>query len=152
MDELHDGLALLNDLDVTLESDLDAFSQERAQQAPAAGDAGDWTAETMDSSQGGAVDASSAPGGRAETADTMGSSRGGVDASSFPAGSAESDSGASAASGTDQGNGEDAPRGPVGEGSIRTQQLGTAPRDSKGPDPGSGSTSGERTPLWSSTG
>ena len=129
MDELHDGLALLNDLDVTLESDLDAFSQERAQQAPAAGDAGDWTAETMDSSQGGAVDASSAP-----------------------AGSAESDSGASAASGTDQGNGEDAPRGPVGEGSIRTQQLGTAPRDSKGPDPGSGSTSGERTPLWSSTG
>ena len=82
VDELDDGLARLNDLDVTWGFGLDAFLQERTQQAPAAGDAGDWTAETMDSSQGGAVDASSAPGGRAETADTMGSSRGGVDASS----------------------------------------------------------------------
>ena len=64
----------------------------------------------MDSSQGGALDASSAPAGRAETAETMGSSQGGAgNASSVPTGKAESDSGASAASGTDQGNGGDAP-------------------------------------------
>ena len=54
----------------------------------------------MDSSQGGAVDASSAPAGRTETVGTMGSSQGAVVvASSVPAGRAESDSGASAAFG-----------------------------------------------------
>ena len=63
----------------------------------------------MRSSQGGAVDASSAPAGRAETVETIGSSQGGVDASSVPTGRAETDSGASAASSTDQGNGEDPP-------------------------------------------
>ena len=61
LDEPDDGLARLNDLDVTWGFDLDAFLQERAQQAPAAGDAGDGTANTMDSSQGGAVDTPSAP-------------------------------------------------------------------------------------------
>ena len=60
-----------------------------------------------------------------------------MDASSVPAGRAESDSGVSSASGTDQENGKDPPGGPAGEGSLRAQQLGTAPRDSKGPDPGS---------------
>ena len=76
LDELNDGLAHLNDLDVTWGFDLDAFLQERAQQAPAAGDADDGAAEKMDSSQEGAVDASSTPTGRAETAETMGSSQG----------------------------------------------------------------------------
>ena len=90
------------------------------------------------------MDASSAPAGRVETVETMGSSQGGVDASSVPAGRVESDSGASTASGTDQGNGED-PRGPVGKGSVRGQQLGMTPRDSKGPDPGSESTPGGKT-------
>ena len=113
VDELDDGLARLNDLDVTWGFDLDAFLQEGAQQAPAAGDAGDGTAKTMGSPRGGAVDASSAPAGRAETVDTMVSSQGGVDASSVPAGRDESDSGASAASGTDQGNGEDLTHGTI---------------------------------------
>ena len=92
VDELDDGLARLNDLDMTWGFDMDAFLQERAQQAPAAGDAGDGTVETMGSSQGGSVDASSAPAGRAETVETMGSFQGGMDASSVPAGRAESDS------------------------------------------------------------
>ena len=39
VDELDDGLARLNDLDLTWGFDLDAFLEERAQQAPAAGDA-----------------------------------------------------------------------------------------------------------------
>ena len=90
VNELDDGLAHLNDVDVTWGFDLDAFLQELAQQVPAAGKAGDGTAETMDSSQGGAVDASSAPAGRAETAEAMGSSQGGAaNASSAPAGRAE---------------------------------------------------------------
>ena len=94
VDELDDGLAHLNDLDVTWGFDLDAFMQERTQQVPAAGEAGDETPETMGSSQGGAVDASSAPRGRAKTADTMGSSEGdAVDASSIPAGRVESNPG-----------------------------------------------------------
>ena len=64
----------------------------------------------MDSSQGGALDASSVPAGRAETVETMDSSQGGaVDASSVPAGRAESGSDASAASGIDQGDGEGLP-------------------------------------------
>ena len=108
--ELDDGPAHLNDPDVTWGFDLDAFLQERVQQAPAAGDAGDGTAETMNSSQGGAVDASSAPAGRTETPETMGSSQGGaVDASSVTAETAESVPGAAAASDTDHGNGEDPP-------------------------------------------
>ena len=64
---------------------------EGARQARAAGDAGDGTAETMDSSEGGAVDGSSAPAGRAETVETMGSSQVGVDASPAPTGRAETD-------------------------------------------------------------
>ena len=109
VDELEDRLAPLTGLDVAWGFDLDAFFQERAQQAPAAGDAGDGTVKTMGSSQGGAMYASSAPAGRAENVETMGSSQGRVDASSVPEGRAESDPGTSAASGIDQGNGEDPP-------------------------------------------
>ena len=84
MDEQDEHLARLTDLDVTLGFDLHAFLRERSQEipaagdtgdlhaclqehsqeAPVAGDAGDGRAETMDSSQGGAVDASSVPAGR----------------------------------------------------------------------------------------
>ena len=75
-----------------------------------AGYAGDGTAETIDLSQGGAVDASSVPAGRAETVETMDSSqRGAEDASSVHAGRDESGSDASAASGADQGNDEGPP-------------------------------------------
>ena len=52
-DKLDDDQAHLNDLDVTWGIDLDAFLQERTQQAPAAGEVGDMTVETMGSSQGG---------------------------------------------------------------------------------------------------
>ena len=110
MDEEDEGLARLTDLDVTWGFDLHAFLRERSQEAPVAGDAGDGTAGTMDSSQSGAVDASSVPEGRAETVETTDSSQGGaVDASSIPAGKAEIGSDASTTSGTDQGNGEGPP-------------------------------------------
>ena len=110
MDEQDEGLDRLTDLDVTWGVDLHAFLRERSQDTPAAGDAGDGTAETMDSAQGGAVDTSSVPAGRAETVETMNSSQeGAMDASSVPAGRAESDSDASAASSIDQGNGDDLP-------------------------------------------
>ena len=109
MDKQYEGLDPLVDLDLTWGFDLHAFLRERSQETPAAGDAGDEAVETMDSSQGGAVDAYSVPTGRAETVETINSSQGGaVDASSVPAGRAESDSGASAASG-DQGNGDGPP-------------------------------------------
>ena len=91
------------------------------------------------------MDASSAPAGRVETVETMGSSQGGVDASSVPAGRAESDSGRISSLRHRPKGRRRSPGGPVGEGSARTQQLGTAPRDTKGPDPGSESTSGWRT-------
>ena len=114
--------------------DLHAFLRERSQETPAAGDASDWTVETMDSSQGGTMDASLVPAGRAETVETMELSQGGtmdassilagraeivetiysiqggaMDACSVPEGRAESDSSASAASGTNRGNGDDPP-------------------------------------------
>ena len=93
-DELIDDLAHMNDLDLTWGFDLDAFLRERAQQAPDVGEAGGRTLETIGSSQGGAVDVSSAPAGRAET-ETIGLSYGGaVDAPSVPAGRADSDPGA----------------------------------------------------------
>ena len=50
---------------------LDAFMQGRGQQAPAADEAGDETPEMMDSFQWGAMDASSAPMGRAETVEVI---------------------------------------------------------------------------------
>ena len=84
--EKDDILGRLNDLDVTWGIDLRACLQERAQAVSVAGDAGDGTAETIDSSQGSAIDASSVPTERAK-----------------------SNSGASAASGTDQGSGDDLP-------------------------------------------
>ena len=77
MGELDYGLTRLNILDVTWGCfDLEAFLQERARQAPAAGEAGDGTAETMNSPQGDAVDTSLTPIGRAETTETMRSSQG----------------------------------------------------------------------------
>ena len=86
MDKQDEGLDRLPDLDVTWVFDLHTFLRERSQETSAADDAGDGTAGTMDSSQGGAVDASS-----------------------VPAGGAEIDPGALAASDTDQGNGDDPP-------------------------------------------
>ena len=66
--------------------DLEAFMQERAPQAPAAGKAGDKTLETMASSRGSTVDASS-----------------------VPAVGAERNPGAASSYDTGQGNGEDLP-------------------------------------------
>ena len=107
--ELDDHLAHLNDLDMTWGFDPDTFLQERRQQAPAAGDAGNGKAETIGSSQGGAVDAFLAPAGRAKS-ETIGSSQGGaVDAFSFLSERAKSDLSAASTAGTDQGNGEDSP-------------------------------------------
>ena len=156
MDEQDEGLARLTDLDVTWGFDMHAFLRERSQETPAAGDAGDLnaclqerspeapvagdagdgTAETMDSSQGGAVDASSVPPGRVETVETMDSSQGGaVDASSVPEGRADSGSDASAASGTDQGNGEGSPAVLSGRAAHELSSWGRLPPT--GPGPGS---------------
>ena len=90
------------------------------------------TVETMGSSQGGAVDASSAPAGRAKIVKTMGSSKGGVDASSVPVEMVESDSGASAASGTDQGNGEDPPAVLSGRAAHELSSWGRLPETERG--------------------
>ena len=73
MVEQDEYLARLTDLDVTWGfdlHDLHAFLRERSQETPVAVDAGDGTAEMMGSSQGGEVDASSVPTGRAERVDT----------------------------------------------------------------------------------
>ena len=73
--------------------------------------AGRAESETRGSSQGGTVDDSSAPAGRAKS-ETRGSSQGGaVGTSSVPTWRAESDLSATSTSDTDQGNGEDPPRG-----------------------------------------
>ena len=71
MDGQDGGLARLTDLDVTWRFDLHALLRDRSQEASVAGDAGDVTAETVDSSQGSAVDASSVRVKRAETVETM---------------------------------------------------------------------------------
>ena len=52
VNELDDDLAHLDDLYVTWGFGVDSILQEHAQQAPATGDGGHGTAETMDSSQG----------------------------------------------------------------------------------------------------
>ena len=130
MDEQDDGQSRRTDLDVTWgfhshaclqqrsqktppagdAGDRHACLQQRLQEAPVYGDAGDEIFKTMDSSQGGAVDARSVPASRTGTVETMGSSQGGaVDASSVRAGRAESGSDASAAFGTDHGNGDGPP-------------------------------------------
>ena len=110
VDELDDGLAHLNDLDVAWGFDVDAFMQERIHQVPADGEAGIDKPGTMGSFQGGAMDVSSALRGKAETAETMGSSQGGaVDASSVPAGRAEGSPSAASGSDTGQGKGEGPP-------------------------------------------
>lgn len=70
---------------------LEGEPQERRQRAPAAGDTGDGKAERIGSSQGGAVDTSSALVGKAESK-TSGSPQGSeVDVSSAPAGRTESE-------------------------------------------------------------
>ena len=157
MDEQDEGLDRLTELDVTWGFDLHAFLRERSQETPAAGDASDGTVERMDSSQGSTMDASSVPAGRAETAETMDSSQGGrMDASSVPAGRAEtvetidssqggavdassvpaerdeSDSGASAASGTDQGNGDDPPAVLSGRAAHELSSWGRLPQAVRG--------------------
>ena len=130
MDEEDERLDRLIDLDVTWRVDLHAFLrarshvapaasdagdlraclQERSQEAPVADDAGDGTVATMISSHKSAVQPPSVPARRAETVETVDSFQGGtVDASSVPAGRAESASDASAAPGTDQGNGDGSP-------------------------------------------
>ena len=62
----------------------------------------------------------------------MGSYQGGVDASSVPAGRAESDSGAPAASGTDQGNGEDPPAVMSGRAAHELSSWGRLPATVRG--------------------
>lgn len=92
VDELNDDLPYLNDLDVTWGFYLDAVLQEGTQQALAAGNATDGIAETIGSSEGGAVDASLAQVGKARTAEIIGSSQGSAaDASSATEGMDESD-------------------------------------------------------------
>ena len=82
--DLNDDQAHLHNLDLTWGFDLDEFLQERRQQAPATGDAGDGKAETIRSSHGGVVGDSAAPEEKAES-ETIGSSQGGtVDASLAP--------------------------------------------------------------------
>ena len=68
-DELIDDLAHMNDLDLMWGFDLDAFLIERAQQAPAVGEAGGGTLETIGSCQRGAVDVPLVPEGRADRDD-----------------------------------------------------------------------------------
>lgn len=115
--------------------------EERPQREPATSDIGDGTADTIGSSQRGAIDDSLAPVGRTETAETIGHFQGGgVDVPLAPEGWAESNPGLASAADIDQGNGD--PRRPVEEGSTRAQQLGTAPRDSTGPDQGQDPTPG----------
>ena len=147
VDELDDDLVHLNDLDLTCGFDLDACLQVCRQQSPAAGDVGDGKAETTSLFRGGAVGASSAPAGRAES-ETIGSSQGGevdasaprkrtngssqlsaVDASSVPTGRAERHLSARSTSGADQGNGEDPPAALSGR-AAHKMSLGAAPRDS----------------------
>ena len=47
VDELDDGLAHVNGLDMAWGFNLDAFLEKRAQQAPAAGEAGDRTSQRL---------------------------------------------------------------------------------------------------------
>ena len=90
----------------------------------------------MDSSQGSAVDASSVPSGRAETVETMDSSEGGaVNASSVPAGRVERGSDASAASGTDQENGDDPPAVLSGRAAHELSSYSNGPDSGSEPTP-----------------
>ena len=128
--------------------------RERRQQAPDAGDTGDGKAETIGSSQGGAVDASSTPAGSAES-ETKGSSQWGVvNASSAPTGSAESktrgssqesapaergerDLNAASTPGMDQGDVEDLPAVLSRREARKPSDTEAPPRDRAGVDPGS---------------
>ena len=140
-DDVIDDLAHVNHLDLTWGYFLDAFLRERAQQAPDVGEAGGRTLETIGSSQGGAVDVSSAPAGRAET-ETIGLSYGGaVDAPSVPAGRADSDPGAASIPTPTKGTVRTLTR--YCRGGPRTSlAAGDGSRDNTGPDPGSEPTHG----------
>ena len=63
VEDLDNGLVHLNDLDVTWGFGLDTFWQQRRRQEPAAANASDGKAKMIGPSQGGAVNASSAPAG-----------------------------------------------------------------------------------------
>ena len=65
VDEVDHNTSHLDDLHVTWRFDLDAFVRERRHQSLAASEAGDGTAETIGLSEGGTVDARSAPARRA---------------------------------------------------------------------------------------
>ena len=116
VDELGDHLAQLDDFDVPWGFDLDAVLRERTQQLPAAGETDDGTADTVGSSQGGAVDAPSAQAGRVRRI---------INSRHRPM--------------TWRGP----PRSLVVEGSAQAQRLlGAALRDRTGSDPGSEPTRG----------
>ena len=137
MGEQDGGLYRPNDLDLTWGFDLHPFFRGRSQEEPAAGDAGNGTAETMDLSQGGAVDASSVPTGWAETVETVGSSQGGRGVRLLgPAREGRKRLRRISSLRRRSSERRRPPRGPVGERRTRAQLLGTASPDSKGPDPG----------------
>ena len=105
--------------------------RERTQQAPAVGEAGGGTLETIGSSQGGAVDAPSVPEERADT-EMIGSYQGGaVDAPSVPAGRADSDPSASSTT-IDQGDGEDTPEVLSGKATHKLSNWGRLPATVRG--------------------
>ena len=136
-----EGLSRLNVLGVTWGFDLESLLHKRAQQVPTIGDAGDGTAETMGSSQRGAVGAASAQAGRTETTEMMGSSQGdAMDARSTPGRESRKRPGRSSTSNTDQGTGEDSPAILSGRAANKLSNWG--PSDSAGPDPGSEPTAG----------
>ena len=113
VDELFDDLAHLDDLDATWGFGEDAFLQERSQQAPAAGGAGDGTAETTGSSEAGTVDDPS-----------------------VPAGTADSDSSSASTTDTDQESGVDPPAVlSMREAHELNDYCGRTHRDYRGADP-----------------
>ena len=106
INEQDEVLAWLTDLNVTWGVDLHAFLRDRSHKAPVAGDAGDLHVCLPERSQ----EAPVAGGAGDGTAETMDSSQGdALDASSAPTGKTENDSNALSTSGTDQGNGEEPP-------------------------------------------
>ena len=115
MNELDDSLTHLNDLDVTWRFDLDAFVQECTPQEPDPGEAGP------------ARPATKLPRRSVRLKDavlTLPRSRQGGPKATPPKGTGGF------------------PRGPVGHAHTQAPQLGTAPSDSTGPDPGSEPTPG----------
>ena len=106
MDEQDEGLARLTDLFATWGVDLRAFLQGSSQETPAAGNGGDLRACLLERKHVAPVAGDAADG----TAETMDSRKGvAVEDSSVAAGRAECDSDASAAFGTDEGDGKGPP-------------------------------------------